>query len=83
MTDQRTNFSKEISRVIRDSYGDHIRVFQSKIPFSVRAAEMSAEGKSIFTYDPRGKVAAAYESLTKEVLTIERQRNEYQSDRLR
>lgn len=83
MTDQRTNFSKEISRLIRDSYGSHIRVFQSEIPFSVRAAEMSAAGKSIFTYDPRGKVAAAYELLTKEVLNIERQRNEHQSDRLR
>lgn len=83
MTDQRTNFSKEISRLIRNTYGGHIRVFQSEIPFSVRAAEMSAEGQSIFSYDPRGKVAAAYESFTQEVLHIERQKQKSQSDRIR
>lgn len=83
MTDQRTNFSKEISELVRSTYGSHLRVFQSEIPFSVRAAEMSAEGKSIFSYDPRGKVAAAYEALTKEVLSIEFQRQKNQSDRLR
>jgi len=68
MVDYRTNFSREISGLIRSSYGDHLRVFQTEIPFSVRAAEMSAEGKSIFKYDPRGKVAGAYEALTAEIL---------------
>jgi chromosome partitioning protein len=33
---------------------------------------MSAAGKSIFAYDPDGKVASAYSSLTKEVMKIER-----------
>lgn len=83
MTDYRTNFSKEISRLIRSTYGPHLRVFQTEIPFSVRAAEMSAEGQSIFSYDPRGKVAAAYESFTQEVLHIERQKQKSQSDRIR
>ena len=35
------------------------------IPRSVRAAESSAVGKSIFQHDPKGKVAEAYQSLTK------------------
>ena len=35
---------------------------------SVRAAEISAEGVSIYKHDPKGKVASAYDSLTKEVL---------------
>ena len=72
MVDYRTNFSKEISGLIRSTYGGHIRVFQSEIPFSVRAAEMSAEGQSIFKHDPHGKVASAYEALTAELLTLER-----------
>ena len=38
------------------------------IPRSVRAAEISAVGKSIFQHDPKGKVAEAYKSLTKEVM---------------
>ena len=75
MTDRRTNFSKNISGVIRATYGNHVRVFQSEIPYSVRAAEMSAQGQSIFSFDPKGKVAAAYEALTKEVLTIEQQKS--------
>jgi chromosome partitioning protein len=75
MVDYRTNFSKEISSLIRSTYGGHLRVFLSEIPFSVRAAEMSAEGKSIFQHDPHGKVAAAYEALTAEVLGLDRQRD--------
>ena len=35
---------------------------------SVRAAEVSVEGKSIYSYDPKGKVASAYKELTREVL---------------
>ena len=35
---------------------------------SVRAAETSAEGKSIYLHDPRGKVAGSYEKLTEEVI---------------
>ena len=49
-------------------------MFGSEIPHSVRAKEISAEGKSIYAHDPEGKVAAAYKNLTKEVLKIEKQR---------
>ena len=50
------------------------------IPHSVRAAEISAEGKSIFTHDPKGKVAAAYHALTQEVMKIEKQREKRKAD---
>jgi chromosome partitioning protein len=58
-------------------------VFDTEIPRSVRAAEISAEGKSIFAHDPAGKVAQAYHALTKEVLQLERQRQKHQSDLIR
>lgn len=74
MVDGRTNYAKEISELVRNTYGSKINVFAQDIPRSVRAAEMSAAGKSIFAYDPDGKVASAYSSLTKEVMKIERQR---------
>jgi chromosome partitioning protein len=38
---------------------------------SVRAAEASAEGVSIYAHDPKGKVATAYEVITKEVASYE------------
>jgi len=43
-------------------------VFDQTIPRSVRAAEISAVGKSIYQHDPKGKVAEAYKSLTREVM---------------
>ena len=75
MTDGRTNYGREIDALIRQVYGSKIRVFEQPIPHSVRAAEISAEGRSIFAHDPKGKVAAAYQSLTREVLAdAEKQR---------
>ena len=68
MTDNRTNYGKQISNLIRQAYGKHLKVFDQTIPRSVRAAEISAAGKSIFAYDPKGKVAEAYKSLTREVM---------------
>ena len=74
MVDHRTNFARDIAALLRDTYGGKIKVFASEIPHSVRAKEASAEGKSIFAHDPNGKVAAAYQSLTREVLKLEKQR---------
>ena len=74
MVDSRTNFAKEISALLRETYGSKIKVFGTEIPHSVRAKEISAEGKSIFAHDPSGKVAEGYKNLTKEVLKLEKQR---------
>ena len=68
MTDNRTNYGQQIDNLIRGAYSSKIKVFDQTIPRSVRAAEISAVGKSIFQHDPKGKVAEAYQSLTKEVL---------------
>ncbi|OQA15742.1 MAG: Sporulation initiation inhibitor protein Soj [Firmicutes bacterium ADurb.Bin356] len=79
MVDSRTNNAKAIIASLRSSVGESIRVFNTEIPHSVRAAESSLAGKSIFTHDKSGKVAAAYEDLTKEVIQIEQRAK----DRLR
>ena len=68
MVDGRTNYAKEITSLIRETYGGRICVYDTAIPRSVRAAECSVYGKSIFRYDPMGKVADAYRSLTAEVI---------------
>ena len=85
MVDSRTNDARDISNLIRETYGGKIKVFGTDIPLSVRAAEISAEGKSIFSHDPKGKVAAAYKELTQEVLANakQRQRQKHQPDFLR
>ena len=50
MTDSRTNYGKQIDDLIRQSYGKRLKVFEQTIPRSVRAAEISAVGKSIFAH---------------------------------
>lgn len=73
MVDNRTNNAKDIISSLRQSVGQNIRVFDTEIPHSVRAAESALAGVSIFTHDRNGKVAAAYENLTKEVSDIGRE----------
>ena len=68
MVDNRTNYAKDIEVMIRENYGSKVKIFTNNIPNSVRAAEISAEGVSIFVHDPKGKVALGYLSLTEEVL---------------
>ena len=68
MVDARTNYARDISQLVIDTYSNQIGVFQTCIPLSVRAAEISAEGSSIYQYDPKGKAANAYRTLTEEVL---------------
>ena len=72
MVDSRTNNAKDIIETLRDTVGQNIRIFDTEIPHSVRAAECSLTGESIFARDKTGKVAAAYENLTKEVEQLER-----------
>ena len=83
MVDSRTNEAKEIIASLRAHYGEKIRVFGTEIPFSVRAAESAQEGQSIFAYDKGGKVAAAYEAVTKEVLELERKTERFRDDAAR
>ena len=61
--DRRTNFAKDIAAQIREVYGNKIHIFANCIPMSVRAAETTAEGKSIYLHDPKGIVAEGYHYL--------------------
>ena len=78
MVDARTNNAKEIAELVREIYGKKVPVFETEILKSVRLAETPAEGKSIFAHDPKGKAAAAYESLTKEVMRNAQIRRKHQ-----
>ena len=82
MVDGRTNLARDISRLIRNTYGNHIKVFKTEIPLSVKAAETSAVGKSIYSYDKNGRVADAYRNLTREVMNNE-QRTKHKSEIIR
>ena len=83
MVDARTNDAKEISELIRNAYGGKIKVYDTEIPRSVRASEISKEGTSIFKHDPGGKVADAYRELTREVVKNAEKRRKRTLEQLR
>ncbi len=68
MVDSRTNFAKDISENLRVNCGDRIPVFQTEIPLTIRTAEASATGTSIYQHAANDKAAKAYESLVQEVM---------------
>ena len=72
MVDFRTNYAKDISTMLHVTYGSKITIFENVIPLSVKAAETSAEGISIYAHCPKSKVSIAYKSLTQEVLENEK-----------
>ena len=71
MVDFRTVYARDIFENVHKTYSESVGTFETYIPISVKAAETSAEGISIFEHCGSGKVAMAYESLTKELLEHE------------
>ncbi len=63
-----TNNDKSVLQNIQETFGEHIRVFNSIIPHSVKARECVGESKSIYSYNSKCTVAKAYENLAKEVI---------------
>jgi len=68
MVESQTNYAKDICLLLKENYGSHVRIFETMIPKSVRAAETAAEGVSIFSHDPNGRVARAYREFVEEML---------------
>lgn len=68
MVDKRTNYAKDIMESVRKNYEGILTVYESVIPISIKAAESSAVGISVYTHANNCKVLDAYRELTKEVL---------------
>lgn len=68
MVDRRTNIAKIIIDEITTAYGSVIPILKTEIPRSVAVEESITVGENIYKYSPNGKVAKAYEELTKEVM---------------
>ena len=80
MVDYRTNYAKDITQLLRDTYGNSVGVMENYIPFSVKVAEASAEGVSVFKYAPGCKAAESFQKLTEEVLRKRRTGLDRKSD---
>lgn len=60
LVDGRTNLARQTADTLRQSYGSVLKIYRSEIPVAIKAAEISAAGKSIYAYDKGSKVAQAY-----------------------
>lgn len=60
MVDARTVNDRSVIESMRETFGMKINVFDTFIPASVRVTEANMEGKSIFAYDNKCKVADAW-----------------------
>lgn len=69
LVDARTNLAKDVTMQLKENYGSAIKIYDSQIQLAVKAAEVTAKGKSIFAYDENGTVAKAYKALAKEVIS--------------
>ncbi len=67
MCDTRTNLSRLLTEQVEGSYGEKIRVFQSKIPKTVKVGEALYAGQSIKKYAKGSSADIAYDDLAKEI----------------
>jgi chromosome partitioning protein len=65
MHQQRTGHARAIVEALRASHPE--LVFDSVIPYSVRAKDSVASGQSALSYDPTGPIAEAYRSVAREI----------------
>lgn len=79
IVDNRTNLAKSTVEALKQNFGSHIKIYESKIPSGIKAAETSSKGKSFYAYEPNGAVAKAYEGFTKEVLSSDRKKERLHS----
>lgn len=75
MADMRTNMVKSTVEALREGYGRYFKIFDSIIPYTVKAKESRNEGKSVYSYAQGPKVAEAYDKLTKEIIKTHKIRN--------
>ncbi len=79
LADMRTNLARATADSLKQNYGRIVKVYKTVIPVSVKAAETSAAGESIYRYDKNGAAAKAYADFTGEVIRDgekQRHRNE-------
>lgn len=62
-----TTISRQIIEYTRSEFEDHVNVFTTVIPNTVRFTESQAMGKTILSYDSASKGAQAYRAFAEEV----------------
>lgn len=71
MCDARTNLCKVITEQVMETFEGQIKIFESKIPNTVKVGEAVYYSESLLEYAPESKACTAYENLAKELMGYE------------
>ena len=71
MCEERTNLCKVITEEVLETFHEKIRIFDSKIPSTVKVGESVYYGEPLLEYAPRTKACRAYQNLAKELIADE------------
>lgn len=63
-----TTNDKILSSLVKETYGNNIKIYNTTIPKNVKLKETSSQGISVYQYAPKSKGAIAFMTFTKEVL---------------
>ena len=63
----RTNLCRGVKEAVESKYAGNIRIFAEPVAYSIKAAEQTVNGTSIFDYDEKSGIALSYASLAREV----------------
>lgn len=68
MCDARTNLCKVITEQVMETFEGQIKIFESKIPNTVKVGEAVYYSEPLLEYAPESKACCAYEDLAKELV---------------
>lgn len=71
MCDARTNLCKVITDQVMETFEGQIKIFESKIPNTVKVGESVYYSEPLLEYAPESKACVAYENLAKELMGYE------------
>lgn len=71
MCDSRMNLCKVITEQVMENFEGQIKIFESKIPNTVKVGEAVYYSEPLLKYAPESKACSAYEDLAKELMGYE------------
>lgn len=71
MCESRTTLCKVLTDEVTESFQEQIRVFQTRIPSTVKVGESIYYGKPIEQYSPKASAGIAYREFAKELISYE------------
>lgn len=74
LAEMQTKVARTTLETLESNYGSKLKIYNTIIPYGVKAVEGTMAGKSLYAYDKNSKPSIAYANFCKEVLKSGKQR---------